>query len=129
MNNIIRDAYNWNSKFRDDDCHKMHQNVIIHLIEDTFLWGPRSWWYEVRCNEIYFETHFSSNLDTTNFMLDRGVNTRKGNANFKTLISWSLKRKLLTWTTLFEGNIRMDWGSFNCLNQMNIFLFSKVWAS
>ena len=25
MNNIIRDAYNWNSKFRDNDCHEMHQ--------------------------------------------------------------------------------------------------------
>ena len=64
----------------------MHQKVIIHLKEDTFLLGSRSWRYEVRCNEMYFETHFSSNLDTTNFMLDRGVNTRKGNANFQTLI-------------------------------------------
>ena len=75
---------------------KMQIKIIIELIEDTFLLGPRNWWYEVRCNEMYFVTHFSSNLDTTNFMLDRGVNTRKGNANFKTLISWSLKRKLFT---------------------------------
>ena len=74
----------------------MQIKIIIELIEDTFLGGPRNWWYEVRCNEMYFVTHFSSNLDTTNFMLDRGVNTSKGNANFKTLISWSLKRKLLT---------------------------------
>ena len=37
MNNIIRDAYNWNSKFRDNDCHEMHPKVIIYLIKDTFF--------------------------------------------------------------------------------------------